>query len=178
MKKALIGTALATFSVAAVVAAGPVSDSVSGPTRLAGTTTAPGQVKKTATPAPSKSPTAEPPPKSLTFSPNPLSVTGLAPGVSVARTLDVENPNNQDVVLQSVTATVLNPTPSPVNGLSCTSPADFEVVLTNVTPTEIKKNGSTSVPVTIRLNNSADRNQDGCKGKTFTFVFTATATSK
>lgn len=178
MKKALTGTALVAFSVAAAIAAGPVGVAVLGPTQLSSTTTAPGQIKKTATPAPTKSPTAEPPPKSLTFSPNPLTVSGLAPGISLDRTLTIENPNNQDVILQSVNATVLNPTPSPVNGLSCTSPADFEVILTNVTPTEIKRNSSKPVPVAIRLNNSATRNQDGCKGKTFTFVFTATATSK
>lgn len=154
-----------------------------GTTSAAGTSAnpaAPGQIKKSATPAPkpTKSPTAEPPPKSLVLSPNPLTVSGLAPGVSLSRELTIRNTNNQDVVLQSVTASVLNPTPAPVGGLSCTSPDDFQVVLTDPGQVTIAKNSNRAIPVAILLNNSPTRNQDGCKGKTFSFTFSATATSK
>lgn len=178
MKKALTVTSLVTLSAAGVFAAGPVSEALGGPTQLAGSSTAAGAVKKPANPKPSKTPTAEPPPKALALTPNPLDVVGLAPGISTTRTLTVTNINNQDVILRSITATVVNPLPSPVNGLSCTSPTDFEVLVTNPGTVTIRKNDSQAVPVTIRMNNSSTRNQDGCKGKSFSFIFSATATSK
>ena len=140
-------------------------------------TTAPGQVKKTATPTPSPTAPAEPPPKKLAITPSPLTVTGLAPGVSFDRTILVTNPNNQDVVLQSVTVAMGLASPAPAPGTSCTSPADVEVLLSPGTPVDIAKNGSRAVPVVVRMNNTAT-NQDGCKDKTFHFTLTATATSK
>jgi hypothetical protein len=110
-----------------------------------------------------------------------MNVTGLVPGMSLNRSLTITNPNNNDVVLQSITATVGAVSPSPAAGLTCTagSDGDFEVLLdSHAQATLGKKSSSTAVPVTIRMNDSATRNQDGCKSKTFRFTFTATATSK
>lgn len=130
-----------------------------------------------------KTPSAEPPAKSLTLSGN-LTVSGLAPGVSVTRTLTIGNDNNQDVELQSVRTTLAGPSPTPTVG-SCTSPADVEVLVAGFNastgvgaPVTIKKASTLGVPVTVRMSNSPTRNQDACKAKTFTFTFTATATSK
>jgi hypothetical protein len=138
---------------------------------------APGQVKQTPTPE------ASPPSKSLTVSGS-LSVAGLAPGVSVVRTMTIGNPNNQDVELQSVKTALTGPSPAPTSG-TCSSPTDFEVIVAGYNATTgagtvvtIKKNSSLDVPVTVRMNNSATRNQDACKGKSWAFTFTATATSK
>ena len=140
-------------------------------------TTAPGQVKKTATPTPSPQAPATPPPKNLAIAPSPLTVTGLAPGVSFNRTITVSNPNNQDVILQSVTVAMGLASPTPAPGLPCSSPTDVQVLLTPGTPVDIAKNSFRVVPVVVRMNNTA-ANQDGCKNKTFRFTLTATATSK
>ncbi|MCW2673150.1 MAG: hypothetical protein JWP14_1739 [Frankiales bacterium] len=132
---------------------------------------------------PKKSAEAEPPSKSLTLTGS-LNVTGLAPGVSIIRTLTIGNPNNQDVELQSVKTVLTGPSPAPTVG-TCASPADFEVIVAGYNATTgagsvvtIKKNASLDVPVTVRMNNSDTRNQDPCKGKSWTFAFLATATSK
>ncbi len=132
-------------------------------------------------PKPTKSAEASPPPKSLSVSGS-LVVRGLAPGISVTRTLSIGNDNNQDVELQSVRTVLAGGLP-PTAG-TCSSPADFEVIVAGYntstgagTPVTIRKNSSLGVPVTVRLNNRPV-NQDPCKGKTFTFTFTATATSK
>lgn len=105
-------------------------------------------------------------------------VTGLAPGVSYAKTLSVGNPNNQDVQLQTVKTVVTGPVPAG----ACTSPGDVEVIVTGydnsagVGPVlTIAKNSSVNLPVTVRMNATAG---NGCKGKTFNFTFTVTATSK
>lgn len=164
-----------TVTVIGSAATPTTGSSTSG---IGGASQAAGQAQKAPAPTASKTAPAEPKPKNLIITPDPLNVTGLAPGRSTARTLMVGNSNNQDVVLQSITATVLNPSPAPINGLSCTSPADFEVLVTNPGTHTIKKNDSRPVPITIRMNNSATRNQDGCMGKSFSFTFTATATSK
>ncbi len=134
------------------------------------------------TPKPTKSAQASPPPKSLSVS-GTLNVQDLAPGVSVSRTLNIGNENNQDVELQSVRTVLSGPSPSPTTG-TCNSPADFEVIVAGYnastgigTPVTIGKNSSLGVPVTVRMNNRPV-NQDSCKGKSWTFTFTATATSK
>lgn len=162
---------------AAIAASQIVNSASSGNTGTASS----GQAKQT--PKPTKSAEATPPPKSLTLTGS-LDVTGLAPGVSITRTLNIGNVNNQDVELQSVSTVLSGPSPAPTTG-TCSSPADFEVIVAGYnsstgvgTPVTIRKNSSLGVPVTVRLNNSATRNQDPCKGRSWTFTFTATATSK
>lgn len=134
------------------------------------------------TPKATKSAEATPPPKSLSVSGS-LNVQGLAPGVVLGRTVTIGNDNNQDVELQSVRTVITGPSPGTTTG-ACSSPADFEVVVggyntsTGVgTPVTIRKRSSLGLPVTVRMNNRPV-NQDTCKGKSWTFTFTATATSK
>jgi hypothetical protein len=128
---------------------------------------------------PSPSPAAEPPGKSLTFSPAFIQVSGLAPGISKPITLTVINPNNQDVVLQAVTAVMTSPSPGPTDPVLCSSPADVTIqVRSGQTPVDVKKNGKQDVLADVLMNNSTTRNQQDCKGKRFTFSFSATATSK
>ncbi|MDX6215738.1 MAG: hypothetical protein QOG99_1322, partial [Frankiales bacterium] len=71
---------------------------------------------------------AQPPSKSLTVG-GTLTLTGIAPGMSVVRTLTIGNPNNQDVVLQSVQTVVTGPSPAPSPGYPCTAADDFQVVV-------------------------------------------------
>lgn len=144
------------------------SASSSGGTAAAAKSTPPGQTKKPSPPAP--------PPKNLVLTPNPMTVTELlAPGVSIPKTLTVANPNNQDVILQSVTVAVSALSPSPTAG-PCSTPADYGVEIDSPAPVEIKKNSSQPVNVRIVMHNRPV-NQNGCKSKTFTFTLTAVSTS-
>jgi hypothetical protein len=174
---ATAGAAFTATQLLSTASTNSSSTSGNGTVTGGGGSVAPGQVKQTPTPE------ASPPSKSLALSGS-LNVAGLAPGVSIVRTLTIGNPNNQDVELQSVQTVVAGPSPTPAFG-ACGSPADFEVLVSGYNATTgagsvvtIKKNSSLNVPVTVRMNNSATRNQDACKGKSWAFTFTATATSK
>lgn len=134
-----------------------------------------------AEPKASKTPTGEPPPKTLAI--GSVNVRNLSPGVSITQNLPVTNSNGQDVELQSVKTTLSGPSPAPTTG-SCTSPQDFEVLVAGFnastgagTPVTIRKNSTTNLSLTVRMHNRPV-NQDACKGRTWTFTFTATATSK
>lgn len=170
-----------TTAVTLMVAAGAsitIATALLAPQVLAAT----GATAPKATPKPSKTTNAAPPPKSLAL--GQVDVTGLAPGTSSTKQLTISNPNNQDVVLRSLQTAVSGPSPAPTFG-SCTSPDDFEVTVAGYnastgvgSPVTIMKNSSISAPVTVRMHNSASRNQDACKGRSWTFTFTATATNK
>ena len=159
--------ALAAAAGTAVVAGSLVSPGAGTLLQAtAGAAAPPGQVKKS--PAP-----AEPPPKALTIRPDPLVVTGLAPGISQTHTVQVDNPNTQDVVLRSVTAVVTGPTPT-----GCAVPDDLEVLVAPTDPVEIRRGRSHPVAVVLRLHNSSTRDQNACRGQTFSFSLAAVATSK
>ncbi len=176
-------TAMWAVAAGALITVGVAATAVQSINAASASSSSSASTSGKSTPKPSKSAEATPPPKALSLSGS-LHVTGLAPGVSVTRTLNIGNANNQDVELQSVRTQLFGPSPVPTDG-DCTSPADVEVFVSgyNVTtgvgaPVTIRKNSNLAVPVTVRMHNSATRNQDSCKGLSWMFTFTATATSK
>ncbi len=117
----------------------------------------------------------------------PFTVTGtlgsllLAPGRSGTLATTISNPNNEQILVTSLTVTVQAATNKP----GCNGPANIDVQQSNVsvaTPLAVPAHGSVTLPsgavtapqVTMK---NLPTNQDACKGATFTFTYGGSAHS-
>ncbi len=110
---------------------------------------------------------------------HPITVTGavtgtIAPGRPATLTVTIINPNNQDLVITSVTGAITLVTTAGIVGRPPCNAAWYHVG-TSTAATPIKKNKSAVVSVPISLDNRFDTNQDNCKGATVRFSFAAQA---
>jgi hypothetical protein len=117
----------------------------------------------------------EPPGKSLI-------VTGIitgrvAPGLPAVLTVTVQNPNNQDLLLKTVAGQVTSVTSGPNGLLAACDKSWFSIGSFSGSQT-VARNASTSLQLPVSLANISAVNQDNCKGATYNFSFTASATSK
>jgi len=100
-----------------------------------------------------------------------LVVTGtatndLAPGRDATLTVTVSNPNNQDVVLTSVSAAVTGVQPTTCRREWITIPAAGQGVV-------VRRGGTATVELRVVLDNLTAVNQDACQGATYDFRYTA-----
>ncbi|MDT7785901.1 MAG: hypothetical protein QOF58_4320 [Pseudonocardiales bacterium] len=90
--------------------------------------------------------------------------TGLVPGGTVTRKIRVTNPNNQAILVTSLTTSVGRPSTScPANAVTVAPPA---------VPFVIAKNASADVPLTVRMVASAP---NACRNLTFPLTYSGTA---
>ena len=103
------------------------------------------------------------------------SVTGrVAPGSPATLTVTIGNPNNQDIVVTSVTGTITSVTSLNLPGRPTCSPSWYSVG-TFTGSKAIAKNKSGTISVPLALADLPATNQDNCKGSTVQFSFTAQA---
>ena len=102
-------------------------------------------------------------------------VTGrVAPGSPATLTVAIDNPNNQDIVVTSLTGTITSVTSLNLPGRPTCSTSWYSVgTFTGSKPIAKNKSGTISVPLT--LTDLPTTNQDNCKGSTVQFSFTAQA---
>lgn len=99
------------------------------------------------------------------------SVTPLFPGGSGTLTLLVENPNSQDVVLTGVTSAVTNVTSGTRAGIPRCDKSWFAIGDLAGSP-RVTGRSSATITVPVTMVDTANVNQDNCKGVTYQFSFT------
>ena len=98
----------------------------------------------------------------------------VAPGSPATLTVTINNPNNQDIIVTSLTGTITSVTTLGLPGRPACSPSWYSAgTFTGSKP--IAKNTSGTVSVPLMLADLAATNQDNCKGSTVQFSFTAQA---
>lgn len=98
----------------------------------------------------------------------------VAPGRSATLVVTISNPNNQDILVTSVTGSVTSVTTGHQAGKPACSTSWYQVGSFSGSLRIAKNaNGVISLPVTFL--NSPNVNQDNCKGAQYTFSFTAEA---
>jgi hypothetical protein len=103
------------------------------------------------------------------------SVTGtVAPGSPATLTVTIGNPNNQDIVVTSLTGTITSVTSLGLVGRPGCSPSWYSVGTFSGSKA-IAKNKSATISVPLSLSDLPSTNQDNCKGSTVQFSFTAQA---
>jgi hypothetical protein len=110
---------------------------------------------------------------------HPITLTGsvvgkIWPGSPATLNVTISNPNNQDIVVTSVTGAITSVTSAGLDGRPVCSSSWYNVGSFTGSKTIAKNaNGQVSVPLT--LTNLPSTNQDNCKGSTVHFTFTAQA---
>jgi hypothetical protein len=110
---------------------------------------------------------------------HPITLTGAVAGKLVLGspstvTVTVNNPNNQDIAVTSVTGAITSVTSAGLAGRPVCSASWYNVGSFTGTKTIAKNtNGQFSIPVTLA--NLPSTNQDNCKGSTVRLNFTAQA---
>ena len=103
------------------------------------------------------------------------SVVGrVAPGSPATLTVTISNPNNQDIVVTSLTGTITSVTSLGLVGRPVCSPSWYSVGTFSGSKA-IAKNKSATISVPLSLSDLPSTNQDNCKGSTVQFSFTAQA---
>jgi hypothetical protein len=103
------------------------------------------------------------------------SVVGrVAPGSPATLTVTISNPNNQDIVVTSLTGTITSVTTLGLPGRPACSTSWYSVG-TFTGSKAIAKNKSGTISVPLSLADLPSTNQDNCKGSTVQFAFTAQA---
>jgi hypothetical protein len=110
---------------------------------------------------------------------HPITVTGAVVGkinLGSPATLNVTiaNPNNQDILVTSVTGAITSVTSAGLTGRPACSSTWYSVGSFTGSKT-ITKNSSGQVTIPLTLTNLPSTNQDNCKGSTVHFSFTAQA---
>ncbi|MCW3101399.1 MAG: hypothetical protein JWL77_7017 [Chthonomonadaceae bacterium] len=110
---------------------------------------------------------------------HPITLTGsvvgtISLGAPATLNITISNPNNQDIVVTSVTGAITSVTSAGLVGRPVCSSNWYSVGSFTGSKTITKNaNGQVSVPLT--LTNLPSTNQDNCKGSTVHFSFTAQA---
>jgi hypothetical protein len=100
-----------------------------------------------------------------------VSATPIYPGRTGTLTLRVDNTNQQDVVLTSVTSAVTSVTTGTKTGIPACNKSWFQIGgLVGTALVNGRSARTITVPVTMV--NTSNVNQDNCKGVTYTFSFT------
>jgi hypothetical protein len=110
---------------------------------------------------------------------HPITLTGavvgkLGPGTSATLNVTISNPNNQDIVVTSVTGAITSVTSAGLVGRLACSSSWYSLGSFSGSKT-IAKNKNAQVPLALTLTNLPGTNQDNCKGATVRFTFTAQA---
>ncbi|MCU1623572.1 MAG: hypothetical protein JWL79_2417 [Frankiales bacterium] len=110
---------------------------------------------------------------------HPITVTGavvgkISLGSPATLNVTIANPNNQDILITSVTGAITSVTTRGLAGLPPCSSSWYSVGSFTGTKT-ITKNSSGQVTIPLTLTNLPSTNQDNCKGSNVTFSFTAQA---
>jgi hypothetical protein len=95
-------------------------------------------------------------------------------GTPATLTVTISNPNNQDIVVTSVTGAITSVTSAGLVGRPACSTSWYSVG-TFTGAKNVAKNASGQVSVPLSLTNLPSTNQDNCKGSTVQFSFTAQA---
>ena len=108
-----------------------------------------------------------------------VNVTGvvsgaIAPGRPAVLNVTIDNPNNQDITVRSVSGRVTSVSTRGLSGLQPCSAAWFSVGSFTGAKV-IGRNGSAVVSLPVTLTNLPLVNQDNCKNVSYSFAFTATA---
>jgi hypothetical protein len=98
----------------------------------------------------------------------------ISPNSPAALNITIDNPNNQDIVVTSVSGSITSVTSAGLVGRPPCS-ADWYSVGTFTGPKTIAKNKSAQVSVPLTLTDLPSTNQDNCKGSTVQFSFAAQA---
>jgi hypothetical protein len=110
---------------------------------------------------------------------HPITLTGsvvgkIGLGTPATLTVTISNPNNQDIVVTSVTGAITSVTSAGLVGSPVCSSSWYSVGTFTGSKT-VMKNASGQVSVPLTLTNLPSTNQDNCKGSTVQFTFTAQA---
>jgi hypothetical protein len=110
---------------------------------------------------------------------HPLVVSGtvvgtVGPGSPARLGVTIDNPNNQGVILTSVSGTISAVSSAGISGKPVCSVSWYHVG-SFVGPRTIPKNSSTSVDLPVTFDDLPSVNQDNCKGAQYTYTFTAQA---
>lgn len=100
-----------------------------------------------------------------------VSATPLFPGGSGTLTLRVDNSNQQDVLLTSVTSTVTSVTSGTRPGIPSCNKSWFQIGGLTGAPV-VGGRSSRTITVPVTMVDTANVNQDNCKGVTYQFSFT------
>ena len=108
-----------------------------------------------------------------------IAVTGvvsgsLGPGSPATLLVTITNPNNQDVVVTSVTASVTSVAPGALAGKPACSLSWYHVGSFSGSRT-VAKNSSATIGLPLTFTDVPSTNQDNCKGASYTYSFTAQA---
>ena len=102
-------------------------------------------------------------------------VTGqLGPSSPAALLVTVTNPNNQPVVVTSVTGAVTSVSPGAQRDKAACSASWYHVAPFSGTRT-VERNSSTTVALALTFDDIPATNQDNCKGARFSYSFSAQA---
>jgi hypothetical protein len=98
----------------------------------------------------------------------------ISPSSPAVLNITIDNPNNQDIVVTSVTGSITSVTSAGLADRPVCSAAWYSVG-TFTGPKTIAKNKSAQVSVPLTLTDLPSTNQDNCKGSTVQFSFAAQA---
>jgi hypothetical protein len=101
-------------------------------------------------------------------------VGSVGPGSSAQLVLTISNPNNQDVLLTSVSGNVTSVTSAGIAGKPVCSASWYHVGSFSGSRT-IVKGASTTIQLPVTFDDLASTNQDNCKRARYTYSFTAQA---
>ena len=110
---------------------------------------------------------------------HPITVTGaivgkISLGAPTTLNVTIANPNNQDILVTSVTGAITSVTSAGLVGRPACSTSWYSVGSFSGSKS-ISKNSSGQVSIPLTLTNLPSTNQDNCKGSTVNFSFSAQA---